>query len=70
MGSETLLSALYILSDESSIPFYSTTNGYKNRRHFFFNCKVVSYAGMRLSLARIPFTEKFIKDGTWIGDNW
>jgi len=30
MGSETLPSACYILSDESSIPFYSTSNGYKN----------------------------------------
>jgi len=28
MGSETLPSAYYILSDESSIPFYSTSNGY------------------------------------------
>jgi len=31
VGSETLPSACYILSDESSIPFYSTSNGYKNR---------------------------------------
>jgi len=30
MGSETIPSACYILSDESSIPFYSTSNGYKN----------------------------------------
>jgi len=30
MGSETLPSACYILSDESSIPFNSTSNGYKN----------------------------------------
>jgi len=29
VGSETLPSACYILSDESSIPFYSTSNGYK-----------------------------------------
>jgi len=29
MGSETLPSACYILSDESSIPFYSMSNGYK-----------------------------------------
>jgi len=29
MGSETLPSACNILSDESSIPFYSTSNGYK-----------------------------------------
>jgi len=28
MGSETLPPACYILSDESSIPFYSTSNGY------------------------------------------
>jgi len=28
MGSETLPSAFYILSDESSIPFYFTSNGY------------------------------------------
>jgi len=32
MGLETLPSACYILSDESSIPFYSTSNGYKNGR--------------------------------------
>jgi len=31
MGSETLPSACYILSDESSIPPYSTSNGYKNK---------------------------------------
>jgi len=30
MGPETLPSACYIMSDESSIPFYSTSNGYKN----------------------------------------
>jgi len=29
MGSETLPSVCYILSDESSIPFYSNSNGYK-----------------------------------------
>jgi len=28
MGSISLLSTCYILSDESSIPFYSTSNGY------------------------------------------
>jgi len=32
MGSETLPSTCYILSDESSIPFYSTSNEYKNIR--------------------------------------
>jgi len=32
MGSETLPSACYILSDESSIPFYSTSNGYTYNR--------------------------------------
>jgi len=30
MGSETLSSTCYILSDEPSIPFYSTSNRYKN----------------------------------------
>jgi len=29
MGSETLPSTLYVLYDESSIPFYSTSNGYE-----------------------------------------
>jgi len=29
-GSETLPSACYLLSDESSIPFYSTSNGYND----------------------------------------
>jgi len=32
MGSETLPSACYIHSDESSIPIYSTSNGYNKRR--------------------------------------
>jgi len=30
MGSETRTIACYILSDESNIPFYSTSNGYKH----------------------------------------
>jgi len=34
MGSETLAFACYILSDESSIPFYSTSNGYNNINEF------------------------------------
>jgi len=33
MGTETYPSACYILSDESSIPFYSTSNRYKNYRY-------------------------------------
>jgi len=41
MGSETLPSACYILSDESSIPFYSTSNGYEKQETlstcYFFN---------------------------------
>jgi len=32
VGSETLPSVCYILSVESSIPFYSTSNGYKNKK--------------------------------------
>jgi len=43
MWSETLPSACYILSDESSIPFYSTSNGYKNlnnlQRNYRHFCK-------------------------------
>jgi len=34
MGSETLPSACYTVSDESSIPFYSTSNGNKNKKAF------------------------------------
>jgi len=33
MGSETLSFSCYILSDESGIPFYSTSNGYKKKLH-------------------------------------
>jgi len=33
MGSKTLPSTCYILSAESSIPFYSTNNGYNKRNH-------------------------------------
>jgi len=32
MGSGTLFSYIYILSDESSIPFYSTNNGYNKKQ--------------------------------------
>jgi len=34
MGSETLPSACYILSDESSIPFYYTSNGYNKKKRY------------------------------------
>jgi len=34
MGSETLPSAYYILSDESSIPFYSTSNWYNKEERY------------------------------------
>jgi len=34
VGSETLSSACYILSDESSIPFYSTSNGYNKEERY------------------------------------
>jgi len=34
MGSKTLPSACYILSDESSIPFYSTSNGYNKKQGY------------------------------------
>jgi len=42
-GSETLPSACYILSEESSIPFYSTSNGYNNmhRSAIKKNCNAV-----------------------------
>jgi len=45
MGFETLPSTCYTFSDESSIPFYSTSNGYKNeddrkvfKMKFYFVC--------------------------------
>jgi len=34
MGSETHSSACYILADESSLPFYSTSNGYLFKSFF------------------------------------
>jgi len=34
MGTETLVSACYILSNESIIPFYSTSNGYNIRKRY------------------------------------
>jgi len=34
MGSGTLPSAFYILSDESSIPLYSTSNGYNKGERY------------------------------------
>jgi len=43
MGSETLPSACYILFDESSIPFYSTSNGYNNQHRHLHN----QQAGLR-----------------------
>jgi len=39
MGSETLPSACYLLFDESSIPFYSTSNGYKYKKMLVINGK-------------------------------
>jgi len=44
MGSETLPSACYILSDESSIPFYSTSNGYNNYSFVIFD-HILFYSG-------------------------
>jgi len=44
LGSETLPSACYKLSDESSIPFYSTSSGYNKwnvQQMFFYLCKLV-----------------------------
>jgi len=37
MGTETLPSTCYVLSDESSIPFYSTSHGYKYRSYNLFH---------------------------------
>jgi len=34
MGSETLPFACYTLSDESSIPFYPTSNGYNKEERY------------------------------------
>jgi len=35
IGSETIPSACYILSDESGIPFYSTSNGYNKGQKYY-----------------------------------
>jgi len=43
MASETHPSACCTLSDESSIPFYSTSNGYKNIRLYNFYFLIKKY---------------------------
>jgi len=51
MGSETLPSACYILSDDSSIPFYSTSNGYKKIPfHDFFICAQLWFKFKKLNI--------------------
>jgi len=54
MGSETLPNACYILSDESSIPFYSTSNGYKKKPVFqvlqLFPNAYVNWYDLKLSI--------------------
>jgi len=56
MGSEILPSACYILSDESSIPFCSTSNGYNNKNPTF-GCLSGRY--LRKVLAIIEAITKF-----------
>jgi len=42
MGSETLPSACYILSDEYSIPFCFTSNGYNKEKSPYMVSNVIS----------------------------
>jgi len=42
---ETLSSAFYILSNESSIPFYSTSNWYNNLTHFLEEVLMLPHTG-------------------------
>jgi len=48
MGSETLPSTCYILSDEASIPFYSTSNG----------CKYIHQVSVSVLIEVLPFNCK------------
>jgi len=58
MGSETLPSACYILSEEPSIPFYSTSNGYNKGRTDL----CISYRKKRsfVGLTETPWFEKCV----------
>jgi len=49
MGSETLPSACNILSDKSSIPFYSTINGYNDSAQFLQASNVISLIPYRIT---------------------
>jgi len=51
LGSKTLPSTCNILSDKSSIPFYSTSNGYNNKGCFLKKLK-------NLFLSRQPIYPK------------
>jgi len=65
MGSETLpvtyfptISTCYILSDEASIPFYSTFNGYTYNRH------KEAFATDKVYMFRIPDQEYILFMGS------
>jgi len=72
MGSKTLRSACYILSVESSILFYSTSNGYKN---LYFPAKInLLCAGIRIISIFNPIS-KFLSPYSFPGlrvytDEW
>jgi len=54
MGSETLPSTCYILSDESSIPFYSTSNGYIYERSVFWTLKYIKNSSTEKTFSETP----------------
>jgi len=60
MGSETLPSACFILSDESSIPFYSTSNGYK---YYGTSSASASKASAQVNLCSPNISQKSLLSG-------
>jgi len=60
MGSETLPSACYILSDEPSIPFYSTSNGYNK---IFNSCPLIKIIKGTKGIASTIFYGSYVMGG-------
>jgi len=58
MGSETLPSACYILSNESSIPSYSTINGYSKRERY---SRISQLSDIRYSTLKLKTDKSEVK---------
>jgi len=67
MGSETLSSTYDILSDEFSLRFYSTSNGYKHQLHMLIISKLSAISSFsKILLLPIYVGQLYLFDNTGI----